>query len=305
MRLQRLFKIPQSVPQGLLTSSVSSFAIKFASTLLAFAITVVLARALGPDDYGVFAFAFSIALILGLPAHIGIPKLLIREVARYESMESWGLLRGIARRAQQSVALLSLLVMVAGAASVLLIRPDNVAVLLWAFTLVPALSIMRTQESVLRGLRHPIIGQIPEMLLRPTIHLTVVGLLFATEALSASTAMSGYTISAVSALLIGTILVRRFFPTPAKKALPQFDTKTWARSVVPFALMGGMTILNTRVDIIMLGALSTTTEVGLYRVASQLAVLVAFALSAVNSLLAPGGCSPTSIGRFAAAAAAH
>jgi O-antigen/teichoic acid export membrane protein len=57
--------------------------------------------------------------------------------------------------------------------------------------------------------------------------------------------------------------------------------------MLPFTLLAGISILNQRVDILMLGALTSASDVGIYNMAAQGAILVSFPLMACNAVLGP------------------
>jgi ABC-type sugar transport system permease subunit len=56
--------------------------LKSANTLLGFVTTVLLARLLGAEGYGIYAYALALVSLLAMPAHAGLPNLVLRETAR-------------------------------------------------------------------------------------------------------------------------------------------------------------------------------------------------------------------------------
>ena len=61
------------------------------------------APGLGADGYGVYAYVFALLTLLLVPAELGMPVLLVREIAATESRQDWPHLRGIFLRAIQIV----------------------------------------------------------------------------------------------------------------------------------------------------------------------------------------------------------
>ncbi|AEQ53145.1 oligosaccharide flippase family protein [Pelagibacterium halotolerans] len=271
----------------LLKNSMLSLALKAFSTIMALAVNVILARQLGPADYGIYALALSVALLLGFPAHVGIPKLLVREVALYHARAQWNYLRGIIRRARQAVVLLSLVVCAAAGTTLLLLDIPGGEAYLLALVLVPVFALLRLSEAIARGLHRPISAQVPEMLVRSPVNLMLVGVVGVVGQLSAVGAVAAYAVATTAAAWMAGVLAKSAVRQETVVATPSFETREWAKAVVPFALLGGITLINTRIDLLMLGLLADTQEAGLYRVALQLSTLVAFALSAVSALLAP------------------
>ena len=62
-----------------------------------FAITSLLARILGPDEFGKYSFVNVIVLIAGIPFTSGLRTLFMREVAILLDREQWGELNGLLR----------------------------------------------------------------------------------------------------------------------------------------------------------------------------------------------------------------
>lgn len=75
---------------------------------------IFLARVLGSEGYGVYAFAFAVMGLLMVVAEAGVPALLVREVAAAQGREEWGLLYGLLRRACQFVMLTATTVSLVG-----------------------------------------------------------------------------------------------------------------------------------------------------------------------------------------------
>lgn len=71
------------------------------------------------------------------------------------------------------------------------------------------------------------------------------------------------------------------------------------RHALPFALLAGLGIVNTQTDVLMLGFLGRPEDVGFYRIASRVASLVAFAMTAVGGTLAPRIAALHAVGKRA------
>jgi O-antigen/teichoic acid export membrane protein len=56
--------------------------LKIGSVLLAFVASLVYARALGPGEYGLYAYVIAWAALLAVPAGLGLPGYLLREGAK-------------------------------------------------------------------------------------------------------------------------------------------------------------------------------------------------------------------------------
>ena len=105
-RLRRL-TAGDSLRVQLLRGGIGSLAVKATNAVLGFALAIVLARALGPEGYGVYSFALAIVMLAAIPAQVGVPQLVVRETAKAQAKEDWGLMRGLWRWANRAVIIFS------------------------------------------------------------------------------------------------------------------------------------------------------------------------------------------------------
>lgn len=271
---------------------LGSGGLKVAQALIGLAMVTVMARALGPEGYGIYAFAFSIASLLAIPAQMGMPVLMVREVARFQLKQEWGLFRGLLQRSNQLVAINSL-ILLAGAAVYFFLWPDKAAseqgqTLLWALALVPLIALGNLRGATLRGLRKVVQGQLPEMLLRPLfLLLLMLAAWLLWGDVKPSQAMLLHGMASLLAFLLGLLMLMKSLPAAVQSTPAEYQTRAWLGSLLPLAFIAGMQIINNQADIVMLGMMASKAEVGIYRVAVQGASLVAFALTAVNIVIAP------------------
>jgi len=274
---------------------VPSVLVRIVGTGLAFAVSIVLARAMGPDGFGVYSFAVAAAILLSVLAQAGIPTLLVREVAIYQATMRWSLMRGLLSKAWRLVVLLSfgaiLLIVL-----IFLMFPWPLEVvqrttLIWALVLIPCFALNACIGSVLRGLGFVIRGQVAEQLVRPGLFLAlVVGALLTTDihSIEPSFGMLLHAVSAVGALLVGAILLSRTLPQSLRNATSAFaDQDRWKRSLLPLGFLAGLQIINSQADILMLGVFVDARDVGIYRVAWQGANVVNLLLLAIGLTVGP------------------
>lgn len=275
----------------LITGVIGSMGLKGLNALLMLGVAIMLARVLGPEGYGVYAFALSVVGLLSLPATMGLPTLLVREVAKYHLQEDWARLNGILRRANQAALLLSvLLALLTGLLMALfgsrheVIRGGAIA---WALVLVPLTALGDLRGAALRGLRHVVQGEIPAMVIRPGLLLLVTACGISFWTLTPTRAIGVNVGAAAAAFVIGAILMWRAMPGPVRAADPAYETGAWARSVLPLSLIAGLQAIQGHTATVMVGLLNTSADVGTYRVTAQVAGLAAFTLVAINAAIAP------------------
>jgi O-antigen/teichoic acid export membrane protein len=267
--------------------------IRLAHAGIGFVTAIVLARFLGPSDYGTYTFVMALVGFLTIPSELGIPGLAVREVAVANARKDWGHMRGFILRAHQGIALLSVALVTAGAVALFLLgdRLDPVKrQCLWlALALVPLISLGALRSAMLRGLRKVLLGQLPEQVIRPTVLLLAILVVvwFGRSELSPQAVVSAQIVATAVAFGWGLAVFIRNRPADLGLSPPIFRTTEWIKSAVPFGLSAALMLINGRTDVLVLGLFRDDAEVGIYRVAVQLALPVIFALQAVNAIQAP------------------
>lgn len=291
-RWRRIAGNPGSRRSQLVHAALGSGGIGMASRFLRVFTAIALARILGAEGYGIYAYAGSIVMLLSVPSELGLPRLVVREVAANRALARWGYVRGLLQRAMQAIVLFSVgIIALAALVGPMLsqrIEALDWTTFAWALLLVPLGSLSALRGSALRGLHHIVTGQLPGALLRPIVFLLLISIaLWAMGPIEPYQAMMLSVISAIAAFAVGSWLLWRALPSEVYRARPVYETKRWMASALPFGLLAGITLINSQTDIIMLGLFSSASDVGIYRVATQGAMLVSFALMTINTVLSP------------------
>jgi len=272
---------------------VWSIVLRLASKGLGFLITIVLARVLGADGYGVYAYAFALVTLLSMPAQAGLPALVIRETAAGMAREDPARVRGVWVWSGRAVAVLSIvLVLIAGIIHFIWnegrIEGESWT-LVWALILVPFAALGNMRGAALRGLHQIVAGQLPEFVFRPGLLLLFIGgvIIVSTTQITPPVAMALHVAAAAIAFCAGGWMLWIQTPPSVRGIAPRYETKKWVASAVPLALVAGMLTINRQADILMLGIFSPPDQVGVYRVSVQVATLASFGLQAMNMVVAP------------------
>jgi O-antigen/teichoic acid export membrane protein len=254
---------------------------------------VVLARSLGPGEYGIYAFVMAVVSLLSVPAAMGLPTLVLRETARSEAAGDWGGMLGLWRWSTLAVIAMSGLAALAILAFLLWMPQDaegaRRATLLLAVPLIPLLALGNLRGAALMGLRRVVLGQLPEFILTPSFLLLLVALgifVFAHD-LTAPIAVSLHIAAASLAFIIGAALLFANRPKGITHARATYRIRPWIGAILPLALLGGIHVTNQQIGIVVTGALGSDHEAGTLRIAVQAAALVAFGLDTVLLTLSP------------------
>lgn len=282
-----------SLKSNLMRGGLASIAIKIFGLGFSFLTAIVLARVLGPEQYGVYSYVLAIVSILAIPAMFGLPTLIVRETAKAEVKQEWGKMRGLWFWANSITASLSLVIAII-AALLLWFNRENFTEMqfltfAWGIAFIPLSALAALRGASLRGLRKVIQGQLPEQVLKPALFilmLAVVGLTGFTQ-LTAESAMMLNVLSAGMAFIFGAWLLFRVKPKQLSVAEREFERKAWMASVIPLAMVSGLDIILHQTDIVMLGIFGTDFDVGIYQVAVQGAALVVIATEAFKVISVP------------------
>ncbi len=262
------------------------------SVVFSFVTGVIFARLLGAAGYGVYAYAMAWVGLLVIPANLGLPSLITREMAAYQATADWGLLRGLMLWSQKMVWLVSsLLVCVAIGAAWLLLNDKTITLIALYIVLVslPFAALVRLQQSSLRGLHYVIYSQVPDLLVRPLLLIvtTLIFFFFAKQYFNVLWVSGIYTLTTVLVCLFSSMLLRSRLPRAMTTVTPRYTTNAWLRSTFPFLIISGLYVVTVQMDTIMIGTLRGTEDAGIYAVASQGAGLIRLALMAVHITVAP------------------
>lgn len=268
----------------------ASLAVKAVATGMSFAVSVALARWLGVEGYGVFAFALAVLTLLAIPVQAGMPELVLRETARAVADADDARMGALWRWALRGALALSA-VGVAGVGIGLVLTESSArsATLLAGLALLPVIALSNLRAACLRGVRRVVLAQVPEGLVRPAVLLAALGLAAALGvAPRPEIAMALYLGGALAAAALGWAILQRVRPAPRGGDPADPGTRrAWRRAVVPLAFMAGLQLVANQADVLMLGLFRSDAEVGTYRAVFQTALLVVFGLQALAAVLQP------------------
>lgn len=273
--------------------AVLAFIVNILSLLLALLTQAILARSLGVEGYGVFAYVMGWINLLVVPAMLGFRVSQLRYVASYRATEDWALMRGATTFADQVVigtaiagCLLALLVvwLLSDRLDPVLAQTFYVGLLL-----IPPLALMRTRSSTVRALGGVVAALAPDRLTRQVtllIGVAALALLLPT-ALGPATAMLVALAAACLSLVLVSYSQSRMWPPAARTVTPAWRRREWLATSMPLLIFATIRVANDQASLLLLGWLGSTTEVGIYAVAARLGGFVAFPLIIINFVLSP------------------
>lgn len=262
-----------------------------AGLVLAFASSVALARLLGPHGLGQYSFVLAIVAVLSVLATLGLPTVVARLLAAYQTKEEWGKARGLLRWSNLLV----------GAFGIMLGLGLTAAGMVWeggeqqwvysvAAPLIVVLAWANLRQRALQGLHRPLAAQLPEQFIKHTVFLAVVASLWIAGypfVMRTDGVMAVWLLAGLSNFLFGAALLHRLSPQLLRTAEPRYEPHQWITIALPILIADVLAVVLANSDTIILGWLRSPEEVGLYQVALRLSVLMLVLLGASNWVLAP------------------
>lgn len=277
----------------LVRGALGAFIVKITGIGVLFGLHVLLARLLGVDQYGIYVYVITWINILTIPCLLGFNTSLVRFIAEYKAKQQWGLLKGIIRRSTQTVLGFSVLTSIVGVAVIWFLRQrlsDEQAIIFYiGFGLLPIFALCQLRGAALRALRCIVQSELLLIVIRPVLlGLIVLAFFFTLEGKLKVTNVMTSNIAAVAGVFItGTILLSRVLPEFVSQAEPVYAQRQWLKVSLPLMLTTTMHLVLNRTDVVMLGIILGTKQVGLYAAASNIAGITIFGLVATSGIAAP------------------
>ncbi|MFN8006405.1 MAG: flippase [Terriglobia bacterium] len=288
----RIAADPRALGGDLAISASGTIAFRLLSAALIFVVNLILANLLGVVDYGLFSYVFGWQCVLGQLSLLGFDRLFVRLVSQYRVQQSWGLLRGLLVWGN-SVALI---ITLTGVAFLAMLTPwghfDKSAswkiVTCVALFLLPQTILLRLQQSALQGMNRILAGQAPEFIVYPGLFLGLLGVTYLSGAkANLLVVLASYILATGAAATVAVILLVRSLPKAVVSAQIEFRAFDWLTAASPLLLIGGLDVLISQVDLLMIGTMQGPRQAGIYAAATRGARIIALALNSVNIAIAP------------------
>lgn len=283
----------EDVEKYLSRSTFHLLIIQLLSILSTFFISLLLARILGAEGYGVLSYAFSWVTLLGVFANLGLGVLIVREVAKYNTQQNWSYLKGLLIWSKYVVVGISIVLLLLAEGIIFFIEiPGDVQMrygLMLAIPALPFLALTSLNKGTLQGLQQMIAGQLPDKTFRPLLFLFLVVCCYILiqDQFNVYWAV-GLNVIAFAVMFLGsTWLLQRHSPVREMKVESKFQTTIWLKSGLAFLLIHSMFEIETQTDIIMLGSLADSQQVGIYNIAKRLSKFVTIFHFILGIALAP------------------
>lgn len=277
----------------LIQGAAGSLGLKVSSAALAFVMSVIFARFLGKIGLGTYSYAMTWANLLSIPAALGLDQLMIREIAIYRSKANYGLMGGILRWANIVVLSSSITFTLIAIAAAWNLKggsdPTVVLAIALALVTVPITSLRNLRLGAMKGLHKVILGDMPESLFSPMIiiGLSIPAYFLLNDRFNVFWVLGIKIVTSIITFIIGARWLLKSLPKEINQSVPEYKIKKWIADALPFMFLGTSQLLNSRIDILMLGSMVGVESVGIYTVILGVTKLTVFVHQASNSVLGP------------------
>ena len=251
----------------------TAFAVYIASAGVAACSQLLIARIVGADTYGVYAYVIAWMTILAYFSALGFDIALLRFVPAYQTTQAWSLARGVIQYAERRALVVSILVMLAGASVIAIcsrqFSPELRNTFLVGFILVPVWALLWIRCSIVRAFGGVVLALVPG---RHT---------------NAPVVMLATLVGSIAALTLASLAMRRLRPGELDIILPEYAAATWRHTAVPLVIITAAEAVLNRGGVVLLGWFGETREAGIYSLAFNIAFLVVLPRTAINTLFAP------------------
>ncbi|MEP5731700.1 MAG: flippase [Sulfitobacter sp.] len=275
--------------------TTSAMILRGSGLILGALVTILAARMLEPAGFGAFSFVLAIVTLLSSPLVAGLRQTLVREIAyatgRKEPQRPTDVWTWVSRWAVWTTA---------GLVTVLGIWINwgvQDAMLRWHLLLGIGLIILtpapQLLSGVLLGFNKALRSQFPEFLVRPVLTLgllVVADVFFVPGPMSVTVALVILGVALLADTLLCLVLVKEEPGIGAFRrnlSLTKEDRRDLMMSSLSFGAITSVYLINSNLDLVMLGILASDVDVGLYNAATLLASLAAFGLGVINTIIMP------------------
>jgi O-antigen/teichoic acid export membrane protein len=266
-----------------------SFFIHFIAAILALVLMTVMTRTLGAANYGLFTFSFSIIFVIANLTTYGVNILTVREVSALLASGNIELLKGFYKWSSRLILLiciatplLAALLIAALVYYLQIVKETSYTLpILFALTAIPFYALSNYYICAIRGQNKPVLSLLTDNIVKPlTFLISFVCVYFTLKEMTVRNAILLNSLSFAVGFLFTFFLYQKTGTKP--DATPAYDLKKWNSSLRSLLLLTVVFSLSSRVDILMLGLIRNSSDVGIFSPADRVAEALTVFLTIMN-----------------------
>jgi O-antigen/teichoic acid export membrane protein len=272
-------------------NALVAFGVRVTSAAILFASQIVLARWMGVAEYGLYVYAWTIVLVLGAIATVGLNLGAIRIVSELRETADADGLRGFMRISRLLVLTTGIAMTLAAILAARLFAGAHPtgpwAILPIILLAVPAYALTDLQDGISRGWARIASALIAPYILRPLFILAGIGLLVLSGVeMTAAKAATAAVAATWAAWAFQTIILARDNHQVLPNGARTYHSGKWIATSSPLLVMGIFDLAMQNIDVIAISNLLSPSDAGIYFAAAKTMALILFVQYAVGSSLA-------------------
>lgn len=268
---------PEDIVTAIARQGAGMLVVRVSSLAILFCVQALLARLLGAEQFGVYTVALAVMGVLQLFARQGFEIAASRFVGAYSGVDNWSLLSGFVRASRIlvlggailfSTGLVVVTNLIAGTLG------DGMMHSLWLIAaILPLFTVLQLEAAIVRGMGRASIADIPTWILQPLLLAAGVSaaVFLAGAPARAPTALAVFLGTAVCAVIVQHIIMIRVLPRTVHKARPAYRWGEWMKAAPAMMLFAGSAVLISQANTVLLGAMSSAAEAGIYNISGRIA----------------------------------
>ena len=268
-----------------------AFLIRVFSAGLIYLSQILLARWMGTFEFGIYVYVWTLVLMIGDLADLGLATAAQRFIPEYTRRKANDLLRGYLSRSRWITVGCATLVAAAGVLLIQLLKPYKADYLVLplsvALVTLPFYAILQVQDGIARSYNWIHVALLPPYVIR---HLVMLVLVCAAWLLSfpanAETAVLAVGIALMVTAVGQTLVLNRKLSQTVEAGPKAYDTRAWVAVSLPILFVEGFYVLLTNVDILILQQFRPPEDVAVYYAAAKTLALISFVHFAVSAAVA-------------------
>jgi O-antigen/teichoic acid export membrane protein len=253
---------------------------------------IIITRCIGPEGFGVFSLAFTIANLVGILSRVGTERTVLRYVALYNGLGDTRRAKGVIAFSTRTAIALGLLCglllfISSNFLSAQVFHEPDLSISLKIFaSIIPSLAVLLVWLGALQGFQAIRARVFVEKILLPGVRLAllIAFLLLGWKLLGV---LSATATAIFLSSLVALYYLISLFPFHKRGPILKLETREWLLFSLPLLLEMLLLFAMRGVDTLILGYFRNSFEVGIYNAVLRIAPMITIPLAAVNVIFAP------------------
>lgn len=273
-------------------TALVAFAIRVVSAAMAFVIQIILARAMGEFEYGIYIFVWVFVVMAGNLSCLGFHSSVIKLIGQYQEANDLNHIRGLTSGSRIFAMVIATCVAFVGISFIYffadLVPSYYLVPVMLGATALPMIALGDMLDGTSRAHSWPFIALSPTYIMRPCL---IVVLFLAAFQLgfntNAETALICAIIAAYLTSLTQFLIVTQKLRRQYKEGNRTWDMSHWVKAALPVFMIESLNFLMTNADVLIVGFVLPPDQVAIYFAAAKTMALVHFVYFAVKASAGP------------------